>query len=245
MRLLTSILALIMGVILAAASIVTIVTSSAGEVRVSAMMMLAVAIPVLLFSIVRLACGSTIERLSKGDSPDKTITFSRSDPERLALIVGAVSIAVAAYLLIQLRPDSPKAEIAGSATIVIAIAAAVSFALRKPFELTLSPTGLDYTLLKIGLIAWSDIIGVGGKRLYRSDMIELAIRNHTRYFTPGRSRIKLTLRRDPVGNAVAIVAIMPQTLGAPIKPILAAIELRRAAFSKSAVSLNPALERQE
>ncbi len=243
MRLLTAVLGLIVGVMVAATAIFTLATGSTGQARVTGMMLLAIAIPMVLFSIVKLIRGPAIERLSRNDSPDKTLTFSRTESERLALIVCTVSIAVAAYLFMQLHPERAKVRIFGSVTVVMGVVAAIGLALRGQSQLILSPAGLEHSLFKIGAIAWSDIMDVRRKRLYRSDMIQVAIRNHSRYFAPGHSR-KLDLRRDQAGNIVAVLSIMPQTVGAPTKPILAAIELRLATFSKNATSLTSALERQ-
>lgn len=65
---------------------------------------------------------------------------------------------------------------------------------RKRLSLTLSPAGLDYSEFKIGPIAWPDIREVEIRRVMRSTMLAILLRDEQKYFDRGFKRPMYGLR---------------------------------------------------
>lgn len=117
-----------------------------------------------------------------------TLRLSRPLSDRIAIAV-CCWLMTAAFVLYGLAmPDLWGAFL--SLLLIVAfggIAGWNTFALRKaPPTLTLSSQGLDYSVFKLGPIAWPDILAARQDNIGRVKVIALKVADEAKYLPPGR-----------------------------------------------------------
>jgi hypothetical protein len=186
-------------------------------------------IPYSLLKLLRATIG---KRRIENDTPAAVRVFVKSKGELAALTFMSAGAGLGCYLLPQLDPAKESMRYVGWFGAVfcgLGVCVIPTMAKLRPFRLTLSPHGLDYTLFKVGPIEWRDILSVRTGEALGTEFISLELTDKEKYFARGFPKRGRKPRWLGSGFSSPFV-ILPLQLGASARSIVDAIDIRLSTF---------------
>jgi hypothetical protein len=142
------------------------------------------------FSLMRFA-GLTARRYAAAaQDPNATLILQQTTVSRIGNVVMFMSLAAACGFGLIDGVDDPVNRLLTWVGFALFLVMPITASVRGPGSprMTLGPAGLDYSLFKIGPIAWNDIARVELRRVLRSQTIALYLSDEDKYFRRGFKR---------------------------------------------------------